>query len=240
MAQPAQPHGAATLDQRVPIATIPALPSGQAPGPAALFAPGQVRQQPQPWLGDRAASGVYSWSGRSSAVRQDAPVLATPGRRLAGAAIDAIGCGLLGSVPWIFAIRPRLRQITTLAQQHPGLSVAGAIYHQVLFGWLTAFALAWLASAAIAVAYHWLTTVAFGCTIGKRIAGTAVISERTWRKPRPGAAFYRALMFILSPLLCGVFLLADVGWLLRDPRRQCLHDKAARTLVIDRRTAPAR
>ena len=49
-------------------------------------------------------------------------------------------------------------------------------------------------------------------------------------------------VFLLSGIFalgCGVgplFFVADNVWLTTDPRRQCLHDKAARTLVV--RTAP--
>jgi uncharacterized RDD family membrane protein YckC len=34
------------------------------------------------------------------------------------------------------------------------------------------------------------------------------------------------------PTVGGLFALTNEAWLLWDPRRQCLHDKAARTVVV--------
>ena len=38
------------------------------------------------------------------------------------------------------------------------------------------------------------------------------------------------------PSVGGLFALINEAWLLWDPRRQCLHDKAARTVVVKTRS----
>ena len=47
-----------------------------------------------------------------------------------------------------------------------------------------------------------------------------------------GAAFVRALIFVVGPAIFGIFFIIDNIWLLWDHQRQCLHDKAASTVVV--------
>jgi uncharacterized RDD family membrane protein YckC len=71
-----------------------------------------------------------------------------------------------------------------------------------------------------------------GQTIGMLIYGIAVRDERDGGQVRVGRAALRSLILIV---LFGFFF--DCAWPLWDPRRQSLHDKAARTLVVDIRLA---
>jgi uncharacterized RDD family membrane protein YckC len=75
----------------------------------------------------------------------------------------------------------------------------------------------------------------WGQTIGKRALGTRVVSAYDRSKIRGGTAAGRAAMYALIPLvpLIGtLFWLVNVLWLTWDRRRQALHDKAARTIVV--------
>ncbi len=50
-----------------------------------------------------------------------------------------------------------------------------------------------------------------------------------------GASAGRAAVLVLPPVVLvvgSIFTLFDELWLLWDPRRQCLHDKAAKTVVV--------
>ena len=48
-----------------------------------------------------------------------------------------------------------------------------------------------------------------------------------------GTATWRSLFTALITLVtCGIGALVDVMWILWDPRRQALHDKVARTVVM--------
>jgi len=88
-----------------------------------------------------------------------------------------------------------------------------------------------LFSACIAVAYYWLLTAFWGTTVGKRALGTWVVSADDWSKVGQWSALIRAGVFALG-LVMPLFWLVDNLWLLPDSQRQCLHDKAASTLVV--------
>ena len=38
--------------------------------------------------------------------------------------------------------------------------------------------------------------------------------------------------YLLTAITCGIGGLIDVAWILWDPRKQALHDKVAKTLVV--------
>jgi uncharacterized RDD family membrane protein YckC len=112
-----------------------------------------------------------------------------------------------------------------------------------------------LASACIAVAYYWLLTSFWGTTIGKRALGVRVVAAAGWTKAGQKAAFIRAAVFVVGGsvtpffalflfysfgssssflliLSLPIFFFADNLLLLGDRQRQCLHDKAAGTVVV--------
>ncbi len=71
-----------------------------------------------------------------------------------------------------------------------------------------------------------------GQTIGMMFYGIAVRDERDGGQVRVGRAALRSVILIV---LFGFFI--DSAWPLWDPKRQSLHDKAARTVVVDVRMA---
>jgi uncharacterized RDD family membrane protein YckC len=71
-----------------------------------------------------------------------------------------------------------------------------------------------------------------GQTIGMMLYGIAVRNDRDGGQVRVGRAALRSVILVA---LFGFFI--DSLWPLWDPKRQTLHDKAARTVVIDIRTA---
>ena len=92
--------------------------------------------------------------------------------------------------------------------------------------------------AAITFLYDSVQHGLWGQTLGKRALGTRVVSARDRSKISGGTAAGRAAMYTLVPLvpLVGsVYGLLDSLWLLWDRRRQCLHDKAAHTIVVKTR-----
>jgi uncharacterized RDD family membrane protein YckC len=75
----------------------------------------------------------------------------------------------------------------------------------------------------------------WGQTLGKRALGTRVVSAYDRSKISGGTAAGRAAVYALIPvvpLIGSIFSLLNTLWLTWDRRRQCLHDKAARTIVI--------
>jgi uncharacterized RDD family membrane protein YckC len=92
----------------------------------------------------------------------------------------------------------------------------------------------------IAFLYYWLQHARWGQTLGKRAAGTRLVRMPDGGAVSWGQAAWRAGFSILFALVAnlltcgfgGVLALIDPAWLLWDQRRQALHDKAAKTLVI--------
>ncbi|QGG96927.1 RDD family protein [Actinomarinicola tropica] len=69
-----------------------------------------------------------------------------------------------------------------------------------------------------------------GATPGKMLVGLKVVDADEGRYPSPGAAFLRWLV-TFSYILVIPFIVTVV-MIFVDPRRQTLHDKAARTIVV--------
>jgi uncharacterized RDD family membrane protein YckC len=182
--------------------------------------------------------GQYSGYGTTSA--QD-PALAEWWRRLFARIIDWLILGIVFSPLWIppwstflTAFRkisnsyPPGTQLTTI----PAARTAIANAESHLFGRLFVVALLFYL---VAFGYDWLQHAVWGQTIGKRALGTVVVSANTGEKVSTGAASGRAAIYALTPivpLVGSLFDLLNELWLVWDRRRQCLHDKAAHTVVI--------
>ncbi len=140
------------------------------------------------------------------------PRLAEPWRRFVGWIVDWIVISIITSVVWIpAAVRSSTNQ------------GAGAYFVTGVFG------------LCLAVLYYWLLTGFWGTTIGKRLVGAWVVTAAGASKVGLGAAFIRAIVFDVIPaipVIGWVWFLLDNLWLLWDQRRQCLHDKAAGTIVV--------
>jgi uncharacterized RDD family membrane protein YckC len=114
---------------------------------------------------------------------------------------------------------PAARTAITHAESHlvGKLFVVGLLFYLVAFG------------------YDWLQHALWGQTIGKRALGTRVVTASNRDKIGGGAAAGRAAIYALSPavpFVGGLFDLINELWLTWDPNRQCLHDKAAHTVVV--------
>lgn len=85
----------------------------------------------------------------------------------------------------------------------------------------------------VAFLYFWLLHAYWnGQTVGKKVFGMRVVQVDGTRIGVGQAALRQAVETVLSWLCC-VGGLLDLGWILFDPRKQALHDKAARTVVVD-------
>lgn len=114
---------------------------------------------------------------------------------------------------------PAARHAITHAESHlvASLFVVGLLFYVVAFG------------------YDWLQHALWGQTIGKRALGTRVVAASSRGRVGGGAAAGRAAIYALSPavpFVGGLFELVNELWLTWDPNRQCLHDKAAHTVVV--------
>lgn len=107
---------------------------------------------------------------------------------------------------------------------------SGGFFAGVLAGYGAFILMFWVFTAAYFTYLH----ASRGQTVGKMAMKLKVIDEATGGNPTYGAAFLRWLIPIpLSFLTCGIGGLLDGLWPLWDPKRQALHDKVAKTLVLD-------
>jgi len=229
----------------MPAGSAPGQPAGAAPGQSYGVAPGQSHgAAPGQSYG---AYQAYPGTGRGAPGRGAAsqtardPALAEWWRRLLARLVDGVILVILTSPLWVTALLSLYRRVQRLASHYPDLSQPAAArafgtgVSQMMTGMTGTFLLLGLALAAVSFGYDWLQHGLWGQTIGKRVMGTKVVTADT-RAPVSGqAAGTRAAVYALVPAVPSVgalFALVNESWLLWDPRGQCLHDKAARTVVV--------
>jgi uncharacterized RDD family membrane protein YckC len=253
---PGQPAGAAPEQ---PAGAAPGQPAGAAPGQPAGAAPGQQYGAYQPYPGaSRGAPGSgapgsgapgygtarYGTGGQTA---KD-PALAEWWQRLLARLVDDVILALLTSPLWVSVLLPAFRRIEHLASQYPDLSQPAAAQafnnglSDLMAGMIDTFLLLGAAIGVVSFGYDWLQHGLWGQTIGKRVMGTKVVTADTRSRISGQAACGRAAVYALVPVVPsvgGLFALVNESWLLWDPRRQCLHDKAARTVVVKTSMLPA-
>jgi uncharacterized RDD family membrane protein YckC len=132
--------------------------------------------------------------------------LAGPGKRFVGSFVDGLVIGV------------------------PFLVVAVMIYGANMLGSLGASAGIGLAGAALALVYDGLMTASGGQTIGKKVAGTKVVTAEG-ADVEPGQAWVRAGSRTVMNLT-RVLGVVDALFVFSDKRRT-LHDRIARTVVVN-------
>jgi uncharacterized RDD family membrane protein YckC len=168
------------------------------------------------------------------------PALAEWWRRLLARLIDWIVLGVVFAPLWYPPWRTFLRTVSNISNRYPGRNInaipaartqlAHAESH-LLGRLVVVFLLYYL----VAFFYDWVQHAAWGQTLGKRALGTQVVMADGRGTVGAGPAGARAAIYALPPIVPFVgslFSLVNELWLTWDPRRQCLHDKAAHTVVI--------
>jgi uncharacterized RDD family membrane protein YckC len=90
--------------------------------------------------------------------------------------------------------------------------------------------------------YFWLQHALWGQTLGKRIYRLKVVSSATGEPPGFGHSGVRALVhpvLLATPYTGMLIYLIDALWIFVGPKRKCLHDVIAGTVVVDL-SAPGR
>jgi uncharacterized RDD family membrane protein YckC len=222
--------------------------------PTAVQAPSQPSQYPQPGQIPDAylappqpgrpnfgtatgqAKRTQGYGTRPAGAQAD-PALAERWRRFVGWLLDSLVITALASPLYLpAALRFARRFEHILSQYHGGSTTATqAAITSATQTLVSSLSVAALAVVAIMFAYYWLLTAFWGTTLGKRAVGTVVVNAADRSKVGILAAGIRAGVFVLFQAVptLGLFLfLGDNGWLLFDQSLQCLHDKAARTVVV--------
>lgn len=92
------------------------------------------------------------------------------------------------------------------------------------------------ALAVIGLLYEWLMTALVGGTLGKLAVGIRVVDAETGQKPGMGGAFVRYIIPLVGSLACGIgsLLVYLSPFWDKSGRQQGWHDKAAKTMVVQR------
>ncbi len=168
------------------------------------------------------------------------PALAEWWQRLLARLVDGVVISILLIPLWLVIFVSLYSRMIRLGQQaqyaNPGSQAAfnQAVNHMFtdMFG---SILLLVLITSVVTFGYDWLQHALWGRTIGKRVLGTRVVTADTRSRISVGAAGGRAAVYALPglvPTIGGIFALINELWLLWDPQRQCLHDKAAKTVVV--------
>jgi uncharacterized RDD family membrane protein YckC len=194
---------------------------------------GQTQQYPgaQPY---GQYGGGYAPTGPTA---PDGTPLAGRWRRLGGFLIDGLivsaiaallGWSLVTAIADDFS--RYFEQVSTAAQAGANPPDATTFYANVVPDFLKLALLQLL----VAAVYEIPLTKLRGQTVGKMVLGTRVRPLAQEGLPSWGQSVlrwvgYRVLAVI--PQVGGLYSLLDALWVLWDPRRQCLHDKIAKTVV---------
>lgn len=221
-----------------PAPVQPSGPYGYAPGPptATPTPPAPTSPQPNPY-------GVPAYqAGVLGPTTEDGVPLASLPARFAAWLLDSVITWLVGLVvggPFLWLGLGNYPEVVAEALR-TGATDATALAEQIRFdlAWIGAFA---LVQVIVGVTYHTLFLSRRGATPGKQVAGISVRLVE-----RPGVlsgtdALRRSMLrpvlwlFTYTPVL-GLFAMplsvVDVVTALWDPRRQTLHDKIGRTVVV--------
>jgi uncharacterized RDD family membrane protein YckC len=194
----------------------------------------------QPGYGQPASYGspYQPYPGAGYGYTAKDPSLAEWWQRLLARIIDGLVLSVLIIPLWIPVFTSLVNKLRNINNQYGGNTngpAAQAAINHVTGEFFGEIFLVFIAGLVIAVAYDWLQHGLWGRTLGKRALGTMVVTASTRTKVGVGAAGGRAAVYVLPalvPVVGGLFALLNELWLLWDQQRQCLHDKAAQTVVI--------
>ncbi|SNR50388.1 RDD family protein [Actinomadura mexicana] len=87
-------------------------------------------------------------------------------------------------------------------------------------------------SVLLAFFYFWLMHARWGQTLGKMLVRTRVVRADDGQAITTGQAAGRSAFYSVLGGICGCVGLIDIAWILWDQRKQALHCKVARTVVV--------
>jgi uncharacterized RDD family membrane protein YckC len=251
--QPSSPYGAPPPQNDAPPGYGPPPQNGPLPqyappyaGPPPHSAPPYGTSphygRPPPYAGPRPYGTPYP-AYAAGLPRGPEPDLAEWWRRLLGRLIDILVLAVL-TIPIALAVLSHaFSQYQRVLDRYPDLNTpaAQAAISRAdgrLFGSWLIFA---CIIAVLSFFYDSIQHGLWGQTLGKRALGTRVVCADDRSKISGGTAAGRAAVYALIPvvpLIGSLFSLLNGLWLTWDRRRQALHDKAARTIVVKVVPAP--
>ncbi len=156
--------------------------------------------------------------------------LASRGLRLVARIIDGILVGIVASIvgfPFLGRAMSGLQDIIDSAEAGVSSPDTGSFTRPLI-----AFS---LVAAVISAAYHVSLIATRGATLGKSAVGVKVQRLVDQGRPTWGESAMRWATTDLPgliPTVGGLYSLLDALWCLWDPKRQCIHDKLPKTVVV--------
>jgi uncharacterized RDD family membrane protein YckC len=198
---------------------------------------------PQPGYGQPYQPGYGQYQGYGRPYRAFEPVngrknpaLAEWWRRLLARLIDGFILGVIFSPLWISPWSNFFNAVQNINNQYPNGGSAASKALTTAYGhFFGKIIIILIGFYVVAFLYDWIQHWQWGQTIGKRALGTRVVRDDGNPNLGAGPAGGRAALYAfapLVPLVGSLFELLNELWLTWDPRRQCLHDKAAHTVVV--------
>ncbi|MCP2336765.1 RDD family protein [Actinomadura rupiterrae] len=174
-------------------------------------------QAPYGGAGQDPYGSLPSYGGPLGGYADPAAGLASPWRRLGGIIIDYIIVGIVG---WLITLPfGELVEVTgPSGDQRVVWHAGGGIANLIVF--------------VLALAYYTILQGKFGQTVGKMAVGTRVVRAEDGGPVGYGAALLRTFVMYVLWAICCIGGIVDGVWLFADSRRQTLHDKAGRTVVM--------
>jgi uncharacterized RDD family membrane protein YckC len=221
-------------------------PTQAPPGQTPYLNPGQLpyAQPPTAYGYSGAPQGAWHSFGPTT---PDGRPLAEWWQRLLARVIDGLIVGALSVAVGFPYFRGILTWYIDLFRQAMDDAAAGrttTLDSTALSSQLTGYLVSMtLVSLAVSVVYETVFLVRWGATPGKMALGTSVRRVGTPGPLSVGAALRRLAIHVgtglvgllpIISLLGSAASLLDALWLLWDPRRQCLHDKLADTVVVQK------
>lgn len=225
------------------------------PGPAPQLPPGTGgvpgQPPPNPWAEPPVPPGAgyrpvppgsAHLSVRAGPTTPDGRALAAPGWRLLARILDSLVTSMLTAIfgwHWLSKLLDALRpSFENIAAGRSGEDPFTVLAEPAMAPVLERYAFVGLL---VGMVYTVTMVHLFGGTLGKLVLGLRVRSWDGPGNPGWGQSLARWLtrepvqsLPVIGPLLGTVYWALDSVWLLRDPRRQCLHDKLPGTVVVRR------
>ncbi len=228
--QPASPYGAPGGSPVAPPEYAAGTPYGAAPGGQPAPPPGGYPAYPQYPQGGGAYATPYAYPNGTDN-------LASRWARLFARIIDGILTGIVSTILGFPFLRQVIDAFTEYIESLPtdgsaapdptGLLTDGAVAGAILR--LT------IVAAVVGAAYHIVLIALRGATLGKSLLGIRVKPVDGDGNPSWAQAAMRwATTDVpgLIPNVGGLYSLLDSLWCLWDGRKQCLHDKLPKTIVV--------
>ncbi|MGA4840088.1 RDD family protein [Streptomyces sp. G45] len=223
--QPGQPQPGQGPGYGYPQQAPQGVPPQQGGYPGQHYAP--YPQQAQPYGGYPQQPGGYGYPGGMG------PTVASMGRRFGARVIDGV---VFGVVFGILIAAGAISAFNDAKDCDPGSAAYDSCMSDAGSDFATQFGAVLGAFAVISLLYEWLMISVAGGTLGKLAVGIRVVDAETGQKPGVGAAFIRWIIPMVGGVLCGIgqLLVYLSPFWDNTGRQQGWHDKAAKTMVIQR------